>query len=118
MPARVMSYAEVKARRQADRAARVDDAARDFDEGVEDYARGFGLCLREVDINHYHLEPLPKGSGWLINLYPSNRRIYHEKSRGRAPYIELHEGPWTLKNIVDAAVESLRERQRSAGSAT
>ena len=43
---------------------------------------------------------------WLLNIYPGNRRLYHDQNR-MGPFLSVPDD-WTLLDVVRAAVE--RER--------
>ena len=66
--------------------------------------RGTPLMLVKKDCSLYHLRHA--SAGWLINLYPGNQRIYADRNRPRAPFLELTGTAWTLLDIVKAALAS------------
>lgn len=81
------------------RSQRTDVAARQFKEAAALAAR-HRLRLRKCDDIQYQLIPLD--AEWLLNIYPSNRRLYHDPNR-RGPFLRVRED-WTLLDVVKAAV--------------
>lgn len=79
---------------------RIDRAGNQFDE-ARACASAAGLCLVRRGENHYQLS---KHGGWLLNLYPSNCRIYSDKNRDRAPFLDFAGVRWTLADVVARAV--------------
>lgn len=60
-----------------------------------------GLLLKRHNEIHYSItHPL---HGWLINVYPGNRRIYADPNRPRAPFLKLPED-WCLEDVVSAVI--------------
>jgi hypothetical protein len=63
-----------------------------------------GLELRRVSDVHYHLR---KPGCWLINFYPGNQRIYHDKNLPKPPFLRFAPGDAiTLEKMVNAAIEA------------
>ena len=88
------------------RSARMDAADAQFEEARR-IAGDSGLALRQCDLIHYQLAPLD--GSWLLNIYPSNRRLYRDPNRAKAPYLRLPD-EWTLLEVVIAAkLEKPRE---------
>lgn len=68
-------------------------------------ARKAGLSLIQRDDHHYQLRGNRHGD-WLINLYPGNGRVYADRNKAQAPFLELPEY-WTLMDLVDAAIKAV-----------
>lgn len=66
-------------------------------------AEKHGLRLTIKTQAHYQLS---KPSGWLINVYPGNHRLYHDRNRPKPPYLNVPMGLWTLLDVVKAAIEA------------
>jgi len=64
-------------------------------------AKSVGLVLVKHSPVHYALRQKGKG-GWILNIYPGNRRLYHDRKRPKPPYLDLPE-KWTLRDVVAAA---------------
>lgn len=58
-----------------------------------------GLTLVRHTETHYALE---SPMGWLINIYPGNRRLYADRNRKKSPFLKLIDD-WTLIDVVKAA---------------
>ena len=84
--------------------ARRIQAAEDFGE-AQQLAAAHGLFLVERSGAHYQLSTEPLG--WLLNIYPGNCRIYADPNRAKAPWLKLAYGEWTLRAIVEAAVNAV-----------
>ena len=84
------------------RAARADSAASQFAEAAY-LADGSGMLL--LRRTQYHFQLLHQRDGWIVNIYPSNRRIYHDKNH-RGPFLKLPHD-WDLLSVVRAAACSL-----------
>lgn len=67
-----------------------------------------GLLLKMHTETHYSLEC--RRDNWRINIYPGNRRICADRSRSRAPYIELGDLEWTLLDVVNKAAELVSQK--------
>lgn len=83
------------------RDARVQRAAADFP-AAADLAMRNGMTLRQCSIVHYQLEH--GRDGWLMNLYPTNTRVWSDPNRPKAPYLDLCGVRWTLTQVVEAAI--------------
>lgn len=59
-----------------------------------------GLTLVQHTEVHYGL----KGpTGWLLNIYPGNRRLYHDRQKPKPPFLKM-KPDWTLLDVVRAAI--------------
>jgi len=66
-----------------------------------------GLSLVQRTQAHYHL--LPADGSWLINLYPGNQRIYHDRNKP-GPFLRLaRDRAWDLIDAVEAAITALKK---------
>jgi len=65
-------------------------------------AKTNGMRLIRRDNIHYQL--IGGSPAWLINLYPSNGRIYADPKRAKAPFLNVPD-EWTLSDAVNAAIE-------------
>jgi hypothetical protein len=92
---------------QEKRNARMDVAGRQF-EIAGGLAEASGLLLVRCSEVHYQLSP--HDGRWLLNVYPSNRRLYRDPNRENAPYLDLPDN-WTLLDVVRAAAEVLERHQ-------
>lgn len=81
---------------------RRDQAATDFP-GVATLACCFGFTVRQCTLVHYQLIAPTKLDGWLLNIYPTTRRLYSPKQR-QAPYLRYLPNDWQLLDIVKAAI--------------
>lgn len=81
------------------RAQRTDAASGQFQEARE-LANKHGLQLRQCDEIHYQLRP--RDRTWLLNIYPSNRRMYHDP-HNPGPFLRMKDD-WTLLDVVKAAI--------------
>jgi len=57
------------------------------------------ILVRHTDV-HYQLQ---SQSGWLLNIYPGNRRLYHDRNKPKPPYLNIPPN-WTLIDVVHAAI--------------
>lgn len=80
--------------------ARSDRAQRDFMAAAQ-LAIDNGLTLLRHTPIHFQLK---SPQGWIINLFPSNRRIYSNKGNARGPFLNVPY-EWTLMDVVRAAIE-------------
>jgi hypothetical protein len=56
--------------------------------------------------SHIHYQLSPESGEWLLNIYPSNRRLYRDKGKPHpAPYLKLVEN-WHLIDVVRAAIKT------------
>jgi hypothetical protein len=108
-------WAADKNERQHEKAVSRFVAGNDFDEARR-LARKGGLVLVKHSPQHYALRPKGRG-GWLQNIYPGNRRLYHDRQKPTPPYLGLP-AEWTLLDVVKAAVAAVKGDRRSAELAT
>lgn len=59
-----------------------------------------GMTLVQHTEVHYGLQ---SPAGWLLNIYPGNRRLYHDRQKPKPPFLKVRPD-WTLMDIVKAAV--------------
>lgn len=59
---------------------------------------GTGLTLIRHTQSHYQIR---HRSGWILDLYPGNQRIYRNPTRVRSPHLKLPR-PWSLGDVIDA----------------
>lgn len=69
-------------------------------------AASVGLRLVRRHSNQYQLSH-PRRR-WLLNIYPTNCRLYYDKNRPKGPYLDFAGVRWTLLDVVRAAVEQER----------
>jgi len=50
---------------------------------------------------HYQLR---SSNGWILNIYPCNRRLYFDRKHKTPPYLRLPD-EWTLLDVVKAATQ-------------
>lgn len=64
-----------------------------------------GMILMRHTEQHYSLrERRPRG--WILHVYPGNRRLYRDKGRPvRTPFLALP-AHWSLRDVVRAAVKA------------
>lgn len=86
---------------QEKRGDRMDCAADMFPDAAQ-LAKDGGLVLVKHTDVHYQIRP--RDDSWIINIYPSNRRIYSPPDR-RGPYLQLR-SEWDLIDVVIAAVDA------------
>ena len=58
--------------------------------------------------SYVHFALRHKAKGWLINIYPSNQRLYHD-AQHRGPFLRVCDGgqeEWTLMDVVYAAIDA------------
>lgn len=79
----------------------IEAAGSSFDE-VAALAQAHGMKLRQCTDAHYQLSHVD--DGWLLNLYPSNCRIYADKNKPRAPYLNFAGVEWSLRDVVETAI--------------
>jgi hypothetical protein len=92
------------------RHARMDDATRQFPDAAM-IAAACGLRLVRKTEVHYQLSPVDESPSWLLNIYPSNRRLYHDTNKPRtAPFLRLPD-KWDLLDVVRAARKQIGARE-------
>ena len=70
-------------------------------------AEDSGMTLTAHTAAHYQLR---RGDA-MWNLYPGNQRIYVDAAhRKKTPFLRLPRSPWTLLDVVRAAVDTLKLR--------
>ncbi len=94
-------YRELGKADQQEKQQRRDSASEMFLE-AERLAAEYGMELWQCSESHYRLI----GPKWSINIYPGNRRIYRNRE-SRAPHLNLP-GKWTLRDVVAAAVKTMK----------
>ena len=82
------------------------DAASESFPFVRGLAEDHGLKLVCHGDAHYQLEPDTEERGWLVNIYPGNQRLYHDRNRPKAPFLDAGR-PWTLESVVRAAIAAM-----------
>jgi hypothetical protein len=83
------------------RNARMDLAAGDFEEASQQADRA-GMTLKQKSEVHYQLRWGPDND-WIMNIYPSNQRLYADPNH-KGPFLPLgSSGKWRLYDIVVAA---------------
>jgi len=91
------------------REARRQEAADQFLDACGIAAKA-GLVLVCHTDAHYQLRDA--GHTWIINIYPGNRRLYHDTQK-RGPYLHVRD-EWTLLEVVHAASRATkRDKPRS-----
>jgi len=89
-------YKALKAVQREEAKSNRDSAEGSFHAAAK-LARSKGLSLTQRSDSHYQL----RGGRWLINLYPGNQRIYADRNKDRAPYLDVPCN-WTLQDAVEA----------------
>ena len=85
---------------------RIQEGAARREAGKEHFAAAHqlaaqaGLVLAQHTDVHYGLQ---SPSGWLLNVYPGNRRLYHDRQRPKPPFLKL-KPDWNLLDVVRAAI--------------
>ena len=70
-------------------------------------AAGAGMDLNKVTESRYALNN-PR-DGWLLNIYPAQLRLYHDREcKRRPPFLKIRPD-WTLLDVVQAAVLACAE---------
>lgn len=83
------------------RKAQMDLAGHQFQE-AQTLAEANGLYLVRHAKVHYQLSPDDRS--WLLNIYPSNRRLYHDPKKP-GPFLRVPPD-WTLLDVVKAALKA------------
>lgn len=94
---------------QEKRWGRIHSAQKQFPKAARIAAEN-GLWLIQCGMIHYQLGP--KDRRWLLNIYPSNRRLYHDPNK-RGPFISV-KSDWGLTDVVMAAVRQMKRSQSNA----
>lgn len=95
-------FRDVREARRDEAAGRRLDATQQFDRARQLAANHMMTLLRH-DESHYQLR---HPTGWILNIYPGNRRLYHD-ANNRGPYIKT-DSNWTLIGVVQAAIEAMQ----------
>ena len=90
-------YHVIKKERSDRRAAALNDF-----EAARQLASQAGMTLVQCSDVHYQLS-LDK-NGWLINVYPGNQRLYHDRNHPKPPFLDVSFG-WGLIDVVKAAIK-------------
>jgi len=94
-------WAEHKAVEKIAKHQRMEKADSDFD-SAKWLAKDNGMILIQRSAYHFQLRWLKQG--WLLNLYPTNQRLYWDRSH-QGPFLKMPETrDWTLFDIVSAAI--------------
>ena len=97
----------LKQERQAQGYKRRRQAWEDFKPAAQ-AASQFGMILVQHTETHYSLR---HQKGWILNIYPGNRRLYRDpNTHTRSPYLKLPED-WTLIDVVEACAR-IEEKDR------
>ena len=64
-------------------------------------AASAGLVLIQHTEVHYGLSN--PTAGWLLNIYPGNRRLYADRGRPKPPFLRV-KPDWNLMDVVHAAI--------------
>ena len=80
-------------------------AGEDFDDMVA-FADKNELELKKISDIQYQL--IPDDGSWLLNIYPDNRRLYHDPNL-RGPFIKVEE-PFCLMNVIKGAIKAQKKR--------
>ena len=94
---------ETRLQGRLNRAAATEDFAT-----ANDLAVRHGLRLSRLSDTHYQLTD----GSWLINVYPGNCRLFADKKKARAPFLDVPK-PWVLDEVVNAAVRALAAEDAS-----
>jgi hypothetical protein len=112
-----MNDETLKAEYSFARAQNREAAGEQFHE-AERIAKAHGLLLTRHTGTHYSLTKRNdfREIVWRLNIYPGNRRLWWDRNHGKPPfYLPFNLGqPWTLLDVVRAAVEAQEERERTA----
>jgi hypothetical protein len=101
-----MDWDEHNERKQKEGKARRLFASRQF-KTVSNLAKEYGFELKQFSESHYQLIHCKKG--WILNIYPGNRRLYTDPKR-KAPYLNVS-ASWDLMEVLTAAIEAEPEKE-------
>lgn len=90
-----------KAVGQAVKSRRMQNAEAEYEQ-ARVYAEAYGISLKRFSDIHYQIHDLSKDV--VINLYPSNQRIYADKKHKNPPFIKLQHA-WRLMDVVKGYIE-------------
>lgn len=96
-------YKAIKEVDRQDRESNREAALSQF-ELAQELAERHGMIFVQRTESHYQLSR----DGWLINVYPGNRRIYADRNKVRAPYLSVPD-EWNLMDVIEAAVKAIGE---------
>lgn len=106
------AFAAFNAERQRERAERRRNECGAY-ASARSVAESLGMRLVQRSDVHYQLSPgvdmAMHGGAWLLNLYPGNQRLYHDRSKSRPPYLDLPD-TWTLIDVVRAMAKATKDR--------
>ncbi len=71
--------------------------------------RGNGMQLSRKSFHHYSLAHT---SGWLINIYPGNCRLYADPNKPAHPFLKVP-SPWTIPQVVNAAIVAQKKHEET-----
>jgi len=94
-------YPRSKTLRRANRS----EAGDEFEQ-AQTLAEKNGMLMRKCSESHYQLKS--ECDNWLVNIYPGNRRLYHDKNR-MGPYLKVPYD-WGLLDVVIAASKKVRSK--------
>lgn len=60
-----------------------------------------GMILEQHTDVHYSLQS--QTYGWRLNIYPGNRRLYHDRQHKKPPFLKVPPD-WNLLDVIDAAI--------------
>lgn len=86
--------------RSLDGSARREVNARLYGQARQKAAQA-GLVLEQHTDVHYSLQS--QMHGWRLNIYPGNRRLYHDRQHKKPPFLKVPP-EWNLLDVIDAAI--------------
>lgn len=93
-------YKALRQEKVQEGASRRAHSAQQF-ERAQHIAAHAGMTLVQHTEVHYTLHN-PK-EGWLLNIYPGNRRLYHDRHYKKPPFLKI-KPDWNLIDVVEAAI--------------
>jgi hypothetical protein len=93
------------------RQERISEGANRRAENAEYFERARALAA-QAGMNLVQHTPVHYGlwcpkAGWLLNIYPGNRRLYHDRKYKKPPFLKVRPD-WNLFDVVEAAVNAFR----------
>jgi hypothetical protein len=82
--------------------ARREIADHDFP-SAQRRCRSIGLTLMKHNETHYTLRRDP--GGFLLSIYPGNKRLFHDPNRAKLPFIQVPED-WCLEDVITAVIDT------------
>jgi len=72
-----------------------------------------GMALEQHSEVHYSLQSSPDESGkyWRLNIYPGNRRLYHDRQHAKPPFLKVPPD-WNLMDVIDSAISTCSEMDK------